>query len=75
VAGLARLNLLEIYCKRWKKINQELLMVTIALFEAGGGEDEPIYPLRNKFQENGLTEAFPPILVKDSPNQIINQGS
>ncbi|MEM7552681.1 MAG: diflavin flavoprotein [Cyanobacteria bacterium P01_A01_bin.84] len=45
----------------------------IALFEAGGGEDEPIYPLRNQFQEIGLTEAFPPILVKESPNQIMNQ--
>jgi flavorubredoxin/flavin reductase (DIM6/NTAB) family NADH-FMN oxidoreductase RutF len=45
----------------------------IALFESGGGEDEPIYPLRNKFQEIGLTEAFPPILVKESPTQIINQ--
>lgn len=45
----------------------------IALFEAGGGEDEPIYPLRNKFQENGLSEAFPPILVKGTPTQIINQ--
>ncbi len=36
----------------------------IGLFESGGGEDEPIYPLRNKFQEIGLTEGFPPILVK-----------
>jgi len=45
----------------------------IALFESGGGEDEPIYPLRNKFQEIELTEAFPPILVKESPNQVINQ--
>lgn len=40
---------------------------TIGLFEAGGGEDEPIYPLRNKFQEIGLREAFSPILVKTSP--------
>jgi flavorubredoxin/flavin reductase (DIM6/NTAB) family NADH-FMN oxidoreductase RutF len=39
----------------------------IGLFETGGGEDEPIYPLRNKFQEIGLTEAFPPILVKEAP--------
>ena len=45
----------------------------IALFEAGGGEDEPIYPLRNKFQENGLTEAFEPILVKESPSQTTEQ--
>ncbi len=45
----------------------------IALFESGGGEDEPIYPLRNKFQEIGLTEVFPPILIKESPNRLINQ--
>lgn len=45
----------------------------VGLFEAGGGEDEPIYPLRNKFQEIGLTEAFPPILSKEAPNQVINQ--
>ncbi|MGF1541013.1 MAG: diflavin flavoprotein [Pleurocapsa sp.] len=45
----------------------------ISLFEAGGGEDEPIYPLRNKFQEIGLSEAFPPILVKESFNQALNQ--
>ncbi len=45
----------------------------IGLFEAGGGEDEPVYPLRNQFQEIGLTEAFPPILVKKSPDRAINQ--
>lgn len=41
---------------------------SIGLFETGGGEDEPIYPLRNKFQEIGLTEAFMPILVKETLN-------
>ena len=46
---------------------------SIGLFESGGGEDEPIYPLRNKFQEIGLTEAFEPILVKESPNRVIEQ--
>ena len=45
----------------------------IALFESGGGEDEPIYPLRNKLQEIGLSEAFPPILVKQAPNQALKQ--
>jgi flavorubredoxin/flavin reductase (DIM6/NTAB) family NADH-FMN oxidoreductase RutF len=45
----------------------------IGLFETGGGEDEPIYPLRNKFQEIGLTEAFPPILIKEPPTQVIEQ--
>jgi flavorubredoxin/flavin reductase (DIM6/NTAB) family NADH-FMN oxidoreductase RutF len=41
----------------------------IGLFESGGGEDEPVYPLRNKFQEIGLTEAFPPILIKETPTR------
>jgi flavorubredoxin/flavin reductase (DIM6/NTAB) family NADH-FMN oxidoreductase RutF len=45
----------------------------IGLFESGGGEDEPIYPLRNKFQEIGLIETFPPIVLKESPTQVINQ--
>lgn len=39
----------------------------IGLLESGGGEDEPVYPLRNKFQELGLIEAFAPILVKEIP--------
>ncbi len=39
----------------------------IGLFETGGGEDEPIYPLRTQFQDLALTEAFPPILVKAEP--------
>jgi len=39
----------------------------IGLFESGGGHDGPIYPLRNRFQELGLTEAFAPILVKEAP--------
>jgi len=46
---------------------------SIGLFEAGGGEDEPIYPLRNKFQETGLIEAFEPIIVKKSPDQATKQ--
>lgn len=47
---------------------------SVGLFESGGGEDEPIFPLRNKFQEIGLTEAFPPILLKQAPNPIIEQA-
>jgi flavorubredoxin/flavin reductase (DIM6/NTAB) family NADH-FMN oxidoreductase RutF len=43
----------------------------IGLFESGGGEDEPIFPLRNKLQEIGIIEAFPPILVKEPPNSSI----
>lgn len=45
----------------------------VGLFESGGTEDEPIYPLRNKFQEIGVTNAFPPILIKQAPNQTIEQ--
>ncbi|MDJ0619276.1 MAG: diflavin flavoprotein [Calothrix sp. MO_192.B10] len=45
----------------------------VGLFETGGGEDEPIFPLRNKFQEIGLTEAFPPILIKEAPSKVTEQ--
>jgi flavin reductase (DIM6/NTAB) family NADH-FMN oxidoreductase RutF len=37
------------------------------LFETGGGDDESVYPLRNKFQEAGVVEAFQPILIKETP--------
>jgi len=43
------------------------------LFETGGGDDESVYPLRNRFQELGLVEAFPPILIKETPNTAIYQ--
>ncbi|HEY9760962.1 MAG TPA: diflavin flavoprotein [Trichocoleus sp.] len=46
---------------------------TVGLFETGGGEDEPVFPLRNRFQEIGLTEAFSPILVKEAPDSALNQ--
>ncbi|MGF1480079.1 MAG: diflavin flavoprotein [Cyanophyceae cyanobacterium] len=46
---------------------------SVGLFETGGAEDEPIYPLRNKFQEIGLTEAFPPVLVKEPPTPTTEQ--
>jgi flavorubredoxin/flavin reductase (DIM6/NTAB) family NADH-FMN oxidoreductase RutF len=39
------------------------------LFETGGGDDESVYPLRNRFQEIGVTEAFSPILIKETPNE------
>ncbi|MDZ8186331.1 MAG: diflavin flavoprotein [Nostoc sp. ChiSLP02] len=45
----------------------------IGLLESGGGEDEPVFPLRNKFQELGLIEAFSPILVKEAPTQVTEQ--
>ncbi|NEQ99895.1 MAG: MBL fold metallo-hydrolase [Cyanothece sp. SIO2G6] len=44
---------------------------TIGLFETGGGEDEPIYPLRTHFQDLGLRESFAPILVKSQPNSVL----
>ncbi|WP_416675036.1 diflavin flavoprotein [Egbenema bharatensis] len=43
------------------------------LFESGGGDDESVYPLRNQFQEIGVREAFPPILIKETPNEGIYQ--
>jgi flavin reductase (DIM6/NTAB) family NADH-FMN oxidoreductase RutF len=45
----------------------------IGLFEAGGGDDESVYPVRNQFQEAGLKEAFPPILIKETPNAGLYQ--
>jgi len=39
------------------------------LFEAGGGDDESVYPLRNRFQELGLIEGFSPILIKETPTE------
>jgi flavin reductase (DIM6/NTAB) family NADH-FMN oxidoreductase RutF len=45
----------------------------IGLFETGGWQDEPIYPWRNKFQEIGLSEAFPPILLKETFTPTIAQ--
>ena len=44
----------------------------VGLFESGGEEDEPIFPLRNKLQEMVAIEAFPPLLVKDNPNQSLD---
>ena len=46
---------------------------SVGLLESGGSEDEPIYPLRNKFLEIGLSEAFPPVLVKEPPTQTTEQ--
>lgn len=45
----------------------------IGLFETGGGQDEPIFPLRNQFQELGLKPAFEPILIKASPTEATDQ--
>ncbi len=46
---------------------------TIGLFESGGGDDESVYPIRNRFQEAGIKEAFAPILIKETPNEATYQ--
>ncbi|NJR49760.1 MAG: MBL fold metallo-hydrolase [Leptolyngbyaceae cyanobacterium CSU_1_3] len=46
---------------------------SVGLFEAGGGNDESVYPLRNRFQEIGLTEAFSPIQIKEPPSDVTYQ--
>jgi len=45
----------------------------IGLFESGGGDDESVYPIRNRFQEAGIKEAFAPILIKEIPNKATYQ--
>jgi flavorubredoxin/flavin reductase (DIM6/NTAB) family NADH-FMN oxidoreductase RutF len=45
----------------------------IGFFESGGNQDEPLYPLRNKFREVGVSELFPPILLKEPPTLSLNQ--
>jgi len=39
------------------------------MFESGGGDDEPIYPMLNKFRDLGLTLAFPAIQIKETPTE------
>lgn len=39
----------------------------IGLFETGGGQDEPIFPLRNRCKALGLALAFEPVLIKSAP--------
>ncbi|MEG3972105.1 diflavin flavoprotein [Microcoleus sp. T2B6] len=46
---------------------------SFGLCESGGGDDASIYPLRNKFKELGLKEAFPNILIKESPTEASYQ--
>ncbi len=46
---------------------------TFGLFESGGGDDESVYPLRNKLQEIGVREAFSPILIKETPDESTYQ--
>ena len=42
---------------------------SVGIFESGGGDSESVYPLVNKFRDLGLTPAFPPILVKETPTE------
>ncbi|NMG22826.1 diflavin flavoprotein [Brasilonema bromeliae] len=39
----------------------------VGLFECYGGDDEPIDPLRRKFLDLGIKEAFPAIRIKETP--------
>ena len=41
----------------------------IGIFETGGGDDEPTYPLLNKFRSAGLTVAFPVIEIRETPTE------
>lgn len=42
---------------------------TIGLYESYGGDDEPIDPISRKLQDLGLTSAFTPIRIKDTPQE------
>ena len=39
----------------------------VGVFETGGGDDEPVYPILNKFRDLGLKTAFQPIQIKETP--------
>ncbi|BAZ38662.1 flavin reductase-like, FMN-binding protein [Calothrix sp. NIES-4101] len=41
----------------------------IGIFETGGGNDEPTYPLLNKFRSLGLHVAFPVIEIREAPTE------
>jgi flavorubredoxin/flavin reductase (DIM6/NTAB) family NADH-FMN oxidoreductase RutF len=41
----------------------------IGIFETGGGDDEPTYPLLNKFRALGLNVAFPVLEMRDTPTE------
>ncbi|MBD1822259.1 flavin reductase [Cyanobacteria bacterium FACHB-DQ100] len=43
------------------------------LFEVGGGNDEAVYPIRNRIREIGLVEKFEPIKIADEPTEAIYQ--
>jgi flavorubredoxin/flavin reductase (DIM6/NTAB) family NADH-FMN oxidoreductase RutF len=41
----------------------------IGIFETGGGDDEPTYPILNKFRSLGLSIAFPIIDIREVPTE------
>ncbi|WP_413171607.1 diflavin flavoprotein [Anabaena azotica] len=43
----------------------------IGIFETGGGDDEPTYPLLNQFRAAGLNVAFPVIEIRETPTENI----
>ncbi|MBK1987984.1 diflavin flavoprotein [Sphaerospermopsis aphanizomenoides BCCUSP55] len=43
----------------------------IGIFETGGGDDEPTYPLLNQFRAAGLSVAFPVIEIRETPTENI----
>ncbi|MEA5450083.1 diflavin flavoprotein [Leptolyngbya sp. CCNP1308] len=47
---------------------------TIGLYESYGGDDEPVDPLANKFQDLELIQAFAPIRIKDTPTGGVYQS-
>jgi flavorubredoxin/flavin reductase (DIM6/NTAB) family NADH-FMN oxidoreductase RutF len=47
---------------------------TIGLFESYGGNDEPVDPLANKFQDLDLVQSFAPIRIKDTPSEGLYQS-
>ncbi len=43
------------------------------LCESGGGNDEPVATIRTRFQEAGVTEAFPPIKLDNGSSKAVYQ--
>ncbi len=64
-----------------KELNQAMGTVIAAsnnkqvfgMFEAYGGNDEPIDPLLMKFRDTGLTKAFSSIRVREKPDEALYQ--
>ena len=46
---------------------------SVGLFECYGGDDEPIDPLRRRFIDLGVKEAFPAIRIKETPTAATYQ--